>query len=351
MIYFFPIFCFSILINENFNIINSLFSYISFGKIQKNIKLININNFFFSNSLKPIIISSIFDNYYEKQKIIINESITFRKSRFEAIISEDPNLGGALDIFQCHLYLDQCLFSANQGSFGAGIKIVYSRLENVHTNYSKNIAEILGGAIYSLNSELFSDYSFFSGCNSNQDAGALLLSNSDIILTNCNFNNNIAVVSCGGIQVLHSNLKCKLVFFSYNYCEDSSVGSAIDSINSTIKLDQCSFEQNFAKDNLNQIDGAENSIFIIIDSCIGIENNNFSYNNSEVKFQTEGVYFLKECNSIDGEIPESLEEIPIKFNIYSSYFSIGFVLSIIGIFILPIALILSLPNLFNNIEV
>jgi len=309
---------------------------------------IDVRECLFTDSKTAIVINLNSFKNIDKPTNYTKTTHTISDTRFEAIISDDTEMGGAINADSSHLSIKKCLFSANQGSNGAGCFIKSSRVECFLTNFSKNTAEMSGGAAFLMNAEFFLDFCFIAECRSNNDAGAIFADESNMIITNCNFYQNEAENDCGGIYMFDSVLNCKLVFFTQNSCKTSLVGAAIEATNSSVGLNQCSFEQNNANSVLHPIDGSNGTIFTIKDSCIGIDSKNLTFSHDDVSLSTDGVYFLQECNSIDAEIPNALEEIPIKFRISSSFLTIGFVISLLGVVVLPIGISISIPHVFTN---
>ena len=102
--------------------------------------------------------------------------------------------------------MKQCIFRNNYASKGGAIYFLDTNVSILDANISDNLSAYAGGAIASVNSNIYASGSIFSNnqISSNNSGGAINAQSGSLNLVDCIFEQNQATLQ--GVRLMRSNL-------------------------------------------------------------------------------------------------------------------------------------------------
>ena len=327
------------------NIHSSYFAHIASSVLSGYLKHVNIKESIFSHTGKAITLNS-FTKHQDSRRIEVNSSINIQQTVFESVLTQElDEKGGALCTKHCSIALWSCFFSENRAETGAACAFLDSYVDLIDTNFSRNYASRLAGAIYHTGQQFSIDRCNIQKCESERNVGALYSEAIFLLVQHSIFYHNRAFKDAGCIRLCNSSsINFRITFFIENQCISQYTGAAIDLRASNATFVDCSFTNNLVNGEHFPIYLDSKSSAIMSSSCI---NNSYIRPdlNMTITFGSDMTINENKCIIPDFEIPEIQEEFPIESNAQSTLGSWQFYLTLSFLIAIPIAVILLLPDL------
>ena len=214
---------------------------------------------FIKNSNLSIFQSQFSNNYAGKGGSVycINSSLVIHDSMFESNIASGTGGVNASSVTFSDVIHKKGTFS-EYGAGGAIVIVGWSVLQSYQSHFNKNFAFYLGGSVYSTQSSLLINHSFFENNSAGLSGGAMSSFNDSIAtIEKSSFvnnsvqgkaigkeENNRGIASGGAISILMSVLKSHGSHFFSNFAIGQ--GGSIFSYESSLFLDDSVFDKNIA---------------------------------------------------------------------------------------------------------
>ena len=186
--------------------------------------------------------------------------------------SDSRGEGGGLYAEGVSFSMKQCIFRNNYASKGGAIYFLDTNVSILDANISDNLSAYAGGAIASVNSNIYASGSIFSNnqISSNNSGGAINAQSGSLNLVDCIFEQNQATLQGGAINAEQLDLNTTNCVFTNNRNSVNNGGGAI-AMESVTWLDtNGSYSENYTASS----GGAIN----LEDSNVSILDSNFSDN-------------------------------------------------------------------------
>ena len=316
-------------------------------------KSLNVNNCVFSDSVQPMkllgkgALGSTYSKNVTSRRVITNFLTTISFTRFIRCGSELQNekQGGAIFASQVQLTIAKCLFDFCTADYGGAVFTNSSSIEMKYTHFSSCTGLIKGGAVYSNNTDLKMDMCVIANCNSDIGGALHVEGFSKLVLTNGSIFNNIGSQFSSALRVEKSACTMFRVFFTNNKCSNNNAeAAAVEFYNSSLEMEEVSFAGN--------TNNEKSAHFIFVDSnelkmkhcCIPKDYTMPPFLES-FRNNTEYLYSIEKCPSLDNEIEEATETTEFAYTIKNSTNQTSFVIATAGIVLIPIVIMIILPLL------